>query len=58
MSGAIAHQEVVLGGHGELFTIRHDSMNRESFLPGVLLAVRKVPEMDRLTIGIETLLGL
>ncbi|NVI91128.1 4-hydroxy-tetrahydrodipicolinate reductase [Actinomadura sp. BRA 177] len=58
MSGAIAHQEVVLGGHGELFTIRHDSMNRESFMPGVLLAVRKVPEMDRLTIGIETLLGL
>ncbi|MEV5825261.1 4-hydroxy-tetrahydrodipicolinate reductase [Spirillospora sp. NPDC052242] len=58
MSGAIAHQEVVLGGHGELFTIRHDSMNRESFMPGVLLAVRRVPNLDRLTIGIESLLGL
>lgn len=59
MSGAIAHQEVVLGGHGELFTIRHDSMNRESFMPGVLLAVRRVPGLpDRLTVGIESLLGL
>ncbi|MFG2086647.1 4-hydroxy-tetrahydrodipicolinate reductase [Spirillospora sp. NPDC048824] len=58
LSGAIAHQEVVLGGHGEIFTIRHDSMDRESFMPGVLLAVRKVPELDRLTLGIETLLGL
>ena len=58
LSGAIAHQEVVLGGHGEIFTIRHDAMDRESFMPGVLLAVRKVPELDRLTIGIETLLGL
>ncbi|WP_131740543.1 4-hydroxy-tetrahydrodipicolinate reductase [Actinomadura roseirufa] len=59
MSGAVAHQEVVLGGHGELFTLRHDSMNRESFMPGVLLAVRKVAGLpDRLTLGIEALLGL
>jgi 4-hydroxy-tetrahydrodipicolinate reductase len=59
LSGAIAHQEVVLGGHGELFTIRHDSMNRESFMPGVLMAVRKVVDVpDRLTVGIESLLGL
>jgi 4-hydroxy-tetrahydrodipicolinate reductase len=59
MSGAVAHQEVVLGGHGELFTLRHDSMNRESFMPGVLLAVREVAGLpDRLTIGIESLLGL
>ncbi|MDL4818156.1 4-hydroxy-tetrahydrodipicolinate reductase [Actinomadura opuntiae] len=59
LSGAVAHQEVVLGGHGELFTIRHDSMNRESFMPGVLLAVRKVVDSpDRLTVGIESLLGL
>ncbi|TDC71182.1 4-hydroxy-tetrahydrodipicolinate reductase [Actinomadura sp. GC306] len=58
LSGAVAHQEVVLGGHGEIFTIRHDAMDRESFMPGVLLAVRKVPELDRLTLGIETLLGL
>ncbi|GAA2165499.1 4-hydroxy-tetrahydrodipicolinate reductase [Actinomadura napierensis] len=59
LSGAVAHQEVVLGGHGELFTIRHDSMNRESFMPGVLMAVRKVVDVpDRLTMGIESLLGL
>lgn len=58
MSGSIAHQEVILGGHGELFTIRHDAMNRESFMPGVLLAVRKVPALDGLTLGIESLLGL
>lgn len=59
LSGAIAHQEVLLGGHGELFTLRHDSMNRESFMPGVLLAVRNVArQAERLTVGIEPLLGL
>ncbi|GAA3949689.1 4-hydroxy-tetrahydrodipicolinate reductase [Actinomadura viridis] len=59
LSGLIAHQEVLLGGHGEIFTIRHDSMNRESFMPGVLLAVRRVGDLpDRLTVGIESLLGL
>ncbi|MQY02843.1 4-hydroxy-tetrahydrodipicolinate reductase [Actinomadura macrotermitis] len=59
MAGAIAHQEVILGGHGEIFTLRHDSMNRESFMPGVLLGVRKVADLpDRLTVGIESLLGL
>lgn len=59
LAGAIAHQEVLLGGHGELFTIRHDSMNRESFMPGVLLAVRNVAgQAERLTVGIEPLLGL
>ncbi|MBA9006986.1 4-hydroxy-tetrahydrodipicolinate reductase [Thermomonospora cellulosilytica] len=59
LAGLIAHQEVLLGGHGEVFTIRHDSMNRESFMPGVLLAVRRVADLpDRLTVGIESLLGL
>ncbi|GAA4229192.1 4-hydroxy-tetrahydrodipicolinate reductase [Actinomadura meridiana] len=58
LSGAVAHQQVLLGGHGELFTIRHDSMDRASFMPGVLLAVRRVPDLDRLTLGIEGLLGL
>ncbi|MEV4256626.1 4-hydroxy-tetrahydrodipicolinate reductase [Spirillospora sp. NPDC049652] len=59
LAGLIAHQEVLLGGHGETFTIRHDSMNRESFMPGVLLGVRRVAGLpDRLTIGIESLLGL
>src|SRR5690606_34526885 len=57
LSGLVAHQEVLLGGHGEVFTIRHDSMNRESFMPGVLLAVRRVADLpDRLTVGIESLL--
>ncbi|WP_084336984.1 4-hydroxy-tetrahydrodipicolinate reductase [Actinomadura oligospora] len=59
LSGLIAHQEVLLGGHGETFTIRHDSMNRESFMPGVLLGVRRAAGLpDRLTVGIESLLGL
>ena len=59
LSGLIAHQEVLLGGHGEVLTVRHDSMNRESFMPGVLLGVRKVAHLpERLTVGIESLLGL
>jgi 4-hydroxy-tetrahydrodipicolinate reductase len=59
LSGLIAHQEVLLGGHGETFTIRHDSMNRESFMPGVLLGIRNVATLtDPLTVGIEPLLGL
>ncbi|WP_433326415.1 4-hydroxy-tetrahydrodipicolinate reductase [Spirillospora sp. CA-294931] len=59
LAGLIAHQEVLLGGHGEVFTIRHDSMNRESFMPGVLLGVREVAGLpDPLTVGIESLLGL
>jgi 4-hydroxy-tetrahydrodipicolinate reductase len=58
LSGLVAHQEVLLGGHGETLTIRHDSLSRESFVPGVLLAVRRVGEMPGLTVGIEALLGL
>jgi 4-hydroxy-tetrahydrodipicolinate reductase len=59
LSGLVAHQEVLLGGHGEILTLRHDSMNRESFMPGVLLGVRAVGDLPRpLTVGIEPLLGL
>jgi len=59
ITGMIAHQEVVFGTHGETLRIRHDSMNRESFMPGVLLGVRKVASLpDRLTVGLESLLGL
>lgn len=58
LSGLIAHQEVLLGGHGETLTIRHDSMNRASFMPGVLLGVRRVGTLPGLTVGIEPLLDL
>lgn len=58
VAGLVAHQEVLLGGHGETLTIRHDSLARESFMPGVLLAVREVRSRPGLTVGIESLLGL
>lgn len=59
VSGLVAHQEVLLGGHGETLTIRHDSLDRASFMPGVLLAVRGVRSLPPgLTVGIEPLLGL
>jgi 4-hydroxy-tetrahydrodipicolinate reductase len=56
--GLVAHQEVLLGGPGETLTIRHDSMDRASFTPGVLLAVRGVAERPGLTVGLEHLLDL
>jgi 4-hydroxy-tetrahydrodipicolinate reductase len=58
LPGLVAHQEVLLGGAGEALTIRHDSFDRESFMPGVLLAVRAIGERTGLTVGIEPLLGL
>jgi 4-hydroxy-tetrahydrodipicolinate reductase len=59
VAGLVAHQEVLFGGHGETLTIRHDSLDRASFMPGVLLAVRKIRSLpEGLTIGIEELLGL
>ena len=58
LAGLVAHQEVLLGGHGETLTIRHDSLARESFMPGVLLGVRWIVEHPGLTIGIEAALGL
>jgi len=57
LPGLVAHQEVLFGGLGETLTIRHDSIARESFMPGVLLAVRKVGELDGLVVGLENLLG-
>jgi 4-hydroxy-tetrahydrodipicolinate reductase len=56
LPGLVAHQEVVFGGVGQTLTIRHDSIARESFMPGVLLAVRKVAGLDGLVIGLENLL--
>ena len=56
--GLVAHQEVILGGAGETLTIRHDSLDRVSFVPGVLLGVRRVRDTPGLTVGLEGLLGL
>jgi 4-hydroxy-tetrahydrodipicolinate reductase len=58
LDGLVAHQEVLLGGHGETLTIRHDSYDRASFMPGVLLAVRQVASRPGLTVGLEALLDL
>ncbi|MEV0590936.1 4-hydroxy-tetrahydrodipicolinate reductase [Nonomuraea cavernae] len=58
LSGLIAHQEVLLGGDGETLTIRHDTMSRAAFTPGVLLGIRRVRELPGLTIGLEPLLDL
>ncbi|AMO61978.1 dihydrodipicolinate reductase [Mycolicibacterium phlei] len=58
LAGLVAHQEVLFGTQGETLTIRHDSLDRTSFVPGVLLAVRRVAERPGLTIGIEPLLDL
>jgi 4-hydroxy-tetrahydrodipicolinate reductase len=58
MRGAVAHQEVVLGATGQGLTIRHDSYDRSSFMPGVLLAVREVPNLPGLTVGLDSLLNL
>jgi 4-hydroxy-tetrahydrodipicolinate reductase len=55
--GLVAHQEVVLGGLGETLTIRHDSLDRVSFTPGVLLGVRQVASRPGLTVGLEEYLG-
>jgi 4-hydroxy-tetrahydrodipicolinate reductase len=58
LAGLVAHQEVLFGTQGETLTIRHDSIDRSSFVPGVLLAVRHVAERPGLTVGIEPLLQL
>ena len=57
LPGLVAHQEVVFGAEGQTLTIRHDSIDRRSFMPGVLLAVRRVGELEEpLTVGLEALL--
>jgi len=58
LRGLVAHQEVLLGTTGQSLTIRHDSYDRSSFMPGVLLAVRAVPARPGLTLGLDTLLGV
>jgi 4-hydroxy-tetrahydrodipicolinate reductase len=57
LPGLVAHQEVILGDLAQTLSIRHDTIGRESFMPGVLLAVRRVPDLpEPLTIGLESLL--
>ena len=56
LAGLVAHQEVLLGGSGESLTLRHDSYDRASFMPGVLLGVRSVAARPGLTVGLEHLL--
>ncbi len=56
LPGLVAHQEVIFGGAGQTLTIRHDSLSRDSFMPGVLLAVRSVQRLQGLVVGLENLL--
>ncbi|GAA0519594.1 4-hydroxy-tetrahydrodipicolinate reductase [Saccharopolyspora subtropica] len=58
MTGLVAHQEVLFGTEGETLTIRHDSYDRRSFMPGVLLSIREVGSRPGLTVGLDALLGI
>lgn len=58
LPGLVAHEEVIFGGQGQTLTLRHDSTDRTSFMPGVLLAIKAAPTRPGLTIGLEPLLGL
>ena len=55
-AGYVAHQEVIFGSAGQTLTIRHDSIDRSSYMPGVLLAVRAVGELEGLVVGLEKLM--
>jgi len=58
LPGLVAHQEVIFGGQGQTLTIRHDSLDRSSFMPGVMMAIRAVSTRPGLTVGLEPLLDL
>ena len=58
MPGRVAHHELVFGTLGQTLTIRHDSINRESFMPGVLMAIREAVKSPGLTLGIDKIMGL
>jgi 4-hydroxy-tetrahydrodipicolinate reductase len=58
LRGLVAHQEVLFGTTGQTLSIRHDSLDRSSFMPGVVLAVKRVGELPGLTVGLDSLLGL
>ena len=56
LPGLVAHQEVIFGGQGQTLTIRHDSIDRTSFMPGVLMSIRKVRELQGVVYGLENIL--
>lgn len=58
LRGLVAHEEILFGGPGEQLTLRHDSFDRASFMPGVLAAIRAVPDRPGLTVGLEAVLDL
>src|SRR5947208_13442320 len=58
LRGLVAHQEVILGTTGQSLTIRHDSYDRSSFMPGVVLAVKQIAARTGLTVGLDAFLGL
>ncbi|MEO6043693.1 MAG: 4-hydroxy-tetrahydrodipicolinate reductase [Tepidiformaceae bacterium] len=58
LPGLVAHQEVIFGGLGQTLTIRHDTTGRDSFMPGVILATREVMGLDKLVVGLDSLVGL
>jgi 4-hydroxy-tetrahydrodipicolinate reductase len=58
MRGAVANQEVVLGTQGQTLTIRHDTIDRNSFMPGVVMACKKIAEHPGVTLGLDSFLGI
>ena len=58
LPGLMAHQEILFGAPGQTLSIRHDTVNRECFMPGVMLAIKEVVKLQGLVRGLDTLLGL
>jgi len=58
LPGLVAHQEVIFGGKGQTLSIRHDAMDRASFMPGVVLAIKEIVRLPGLTVGLDSILGL
>lgn len=58
LPGLVAHQAVIFGDTGQTLTLRHDSISRESFMPGVVMAAKRVPALDHLAVGLETIMDL
>lgn len=58
LPGLMAHQQIIFGGHSETLTIRHDSLNRQCFMPGIVMACKKVPSLESLVYGLENILPI